>query len=65
MSDNPSSATLGDATQWTDQEINRLIGLDENSEPKGALLVTVVNDAGRYPELFAMITAKEDDLGNS
>lgn len=65
MPDNPSSLTLGDATLWTDEDINRLIGLSDTNEPIGALLITVVNDAGRYPELFAMITAKEDTLGNS
>lgn len=65
MPDNPSSTTLGNATQWDESDINRLIGLSESNEPLGALLITVVNDAGRYPELFAMITAKEDESGES
>lgn len=57
MPDNPSSSTLGDAIQWDDTELARLIGLNENSEPANAILISVLNDAGKYPDLFGMITA--------
>jgi hypothetical protein len=56
---NPNANTVGNARQWSEADIARLIGLDENDNPNGAVLVTVINDAGRYPELFAAITASK------
>lgn len=64
MTDNPNTDTIGEPIHWTDEDINRLVGIDEDGNVSSPVLVAVLNDAGRYPELFAAITAQTlDDNG--
>lgn len=54
-----SSDDIGSALEWSEEDIDALIGIDADGNIDPAVLTGVLLDAQQYPELFGLIEAEQ------
>lgn len=61
MADNPNPPQ-GEPIDWSDEDIERLTGIDDDGNIKPAVLADIKAwAASKFPELYGLITAETED----